>query len=222
MFKLFESNQSPEKRRLIHSMLLPFFLLLLMFSVRLIEELENLDLFFLGVKPLSIEGLPGILFSPFIHSGWQHFFNNAVSFAILSVALFYFYRAIAYRVFVVIYILAGAWLWIGGRDSWHIGASGLVYGLTVFLFVSGVIRHHIPLLAVSLIVAFLYGSLVWGMFPLADALPHSWEGHLWGFLAGLTAAVVYRKEGPQKPPLPFEEEEENENEDEEAYWKVSK
>jgi hypothetical protein len=58
------------------------------------------------------------------------------------------------------------------------------------------------------------------MFPLADNMPHSWEGHLWGFLAGLVAALVYRKEGPQKPPPPFAEEEEEEG-DAPAFWEVT-
>ena len=69
---------------------------------------------------------------------------------------------------------------------------------------------------------FLYGSLVWGMFPLAENLPHSWEGHLWGFLAGLVAAVIYRNQGPQKPEPPKEEEFLEEEEDEEgAYWNTT-
>ncbi len=215
MFTIFSKHQKPEMRRLIHSLVLPVVLLLLMFSVHLLTTLENWDLRFLGVKPLKVEGMPGIVLSPFIHSGWQHLFNNAISFFILSVTLFFFYREIAYKVFLTIYLLAGAWLWFGGRDAWHIGASGLVYGLTAFLFISGVIRRHVPLLAVSLFVAFLYGSLVWGMFPLAEYMPHSWEGHLWGFLAGIAAAFVFRKEGPQKPAPPVDE---PEDEHEHPYW----
>lgn len=219
MLRFVGNHQKPETRRFIHSLVLPVLMLLVMFSLRLLAYLENWNLAFLGVKPLAVEGLPGILLSPFIHSGWQHFFNNAVSFMILSVTLFYFYHQIAYRVFAVIYILAGIWLWFGGRDAWHIGASGLVYGLTAFLLLSGIIRRHIPLMAVALFVIFLYGSLVWGMFPLADNMPHSWEGHLWGFLAGLVVAIVYRKEGPQKPPTPFAEE--DEEEEGTAYWNTA-
>ncbi|NLX72884.1 MAG: rhomboid family intramembrane serine protease [Bacteroidales bacterium] len=209
-FKLVGSHQKPEKRRVMHSIIIPFMVVLLMFSVQLISSLEEWDISFLGVKPRSLQGLPGVLLSPFIHAGWQHFFNNAVSFSVLAVTLFYFYREIAYRVFGVIYLMAGLWLWVGGRDAWHIGASGLVYGLASFLFVSGVIRKHIPLMAVSLFVVFLYGSLVWGMFPLAYNMPHSWEGHFWGFIAGVVAAIVYRKDGPQKPPPPFDDEDEEE------------
>ncbi len=210
MFKLFGDHQKPELRHLMHSIFLPVVILLLMFSIHLISELENLDLHFLGIKPLSLKSLLGILFSPFIHSDWNHLFNNSVSFFLLSVSLFYFYREIAYKVFIVIYLLAGAWLWFGGREGWHIGASGVIYGLMSFLFISGLIRRHIPLMAVTLFVVFIYGNMVWGMFPLARFMQHSWEGHLWGFLAGITAAVIFRNEGPQKPPSPFEDEDEDE------------
>ena len=222
MFQILGQNPSPEKRRIFHSLLLPGILIWLMFAVRLMEDLEGWNLVFLGVKPLTVEGLPGIVLSPFIHSNWLHFFNNAVSFFILATTLFYFYQEIAYKVFFTIYFLAGAWLWFGGREAWHVGASGWVYGLTAFLFVSGLIRKHIPLLAVALFVVFLYGSLVWGMFPLAENLPHSWEGHLWGFLAGLVAAVIYRNQGPQKPEPPEEDlSDEEEEDEEEAYWNTT-
>jgi len=209
MFKFVGSHQKYEKRRFIHSLVFPMIMLLVMFIVQLLSYLENWDIYYLGVKPLSIKGLPGIVFSPVIHSNWQHFFNNATAFTILAVSLFYFYRQIAYRVFFVIYILSGVSLWFGGRDAWHIGASGIVYGLAAFLLFSGIIRRHIPLMSVALFVIFLYGSLVWGMFPLADNMPHSWEGHLWGFLAGVIAAIVYRKDGPQRPHSPFIEDEED-------------
>ncbi len=219
MFKIITENSSLEKRRVFHSLIFPLFLIILMFSVRLIEELEGINLYYLGVKPLSINGLPGIILSPFIHSSWEHLFNNIIAFFILSVTLFYFYREISYKVFFTIYIMAGAWLWFGGRPVWHVGASGWIYGLSAFLFISGVIRKHIPLLAISLFVVFLYGSLVWGMFPIANNLPHSWEGHLWGFVAGAIAAIVFRKQGPQKP-VPIEEEE-DELDDEDDYWNIT-
>ncbi|MDG5799992.1 rhomboid family intramembrane serine protease [Marinilabiliaceae bacterium ANBcel2] len=211
---IFSRDQSPAKKAFIHSLIFPCFFAFLMFSVRLIEHLEEVNLYFLGVKPLKIEGIPGIFLSPFIHSSWGHFYNNVLSFIILGVTLFYFYRKISYKVFFTIYILAGTWLWFGGRDSWHVGASGLVYGMIGFLLISGIVRKHIQLIAVTLFVVFLYGNFIWGMMPLAKELPHSWEGHLWGFLAGFTAAIVFRHEGPQKPRY-FEDEEDVEDDQEE-------
>ena len=123
------------------------------------------------------------------------------------------------KCFFLIYFLSGIGLWLAARDSWHIGASGIIYGLTGFLSVSGIIRRHFRLIAISFLVIFFYGSLVWGAFPLEVNLPYSWEGHFWGGLAGILLAWFYRKEGPQKPKSPLGEDDEDEEIDEEdAYW----
>jgi len=216
MFRFVGNHQKHEKRRLIHSLVFPTWVLTIMFSSQVVMDSMQWDLYFLGVKPLTLEGLPGILLAPFVHSGWQHFFNNSFPFLVLAVTLFYFYRDVAYRAFITIYILAGAWLWFGGREAWHIGASHIVYGLAAFLFVSGLIRRHVPLIAISLAVSFIYGNLIWGMIPLATYVPYSWEGHLWGFVAGITAAWVYRHEGPLKPqPAPDEQ---DDDDPDNQYW----
>jgi membrane associated rhomboid family serine protease len=108
--------------------------------------------------------------------------------------LFYFYPSIAFKVFFLSYFIHGFWLWFFGRESYHIGASGIVYSLSAFLFVSGLIRKNTHLLAISLLVAFLYGSLVWGIFPLEENI--SWEAHLTGMLAGIVLAFYYKDYGP--------------------------
>ena len=84
-------------------------------------------------------------------------------------------------------------VWLGGRPSFHIGASGLVYALASFLF-SGFVRKHNNLIALSMIVVFLYGGMVWGIFPSKDHI--SWEGHLFGAVNGLFWSLYYRDEGP--------------------------
>jgi len=202
-----------ELKRIKTAALIPLFFLLIMFSIRLIESLEGISLGRLGIKPLSIEGVPGILLAPLIHSGWDHFYANAISFLVLGTSLFYFYRGISVKVFFLIYVITGIWIWLGARDAWHIGASGVIYGLAAFLFVSGVIRNYIPLLAISLMVVFLYGGLIWGIFPLKWDVPYSWEAHLWGSVAGSALAIVYRKSGPQKPVKIWLD-----DEDELPYW----
>jgi len=194
-----------EQKKILYSTVFPLFLLLLMFLVHWIQFMEETHWFFLGVKPLSSEGLPGILLSPFIHADWGHLGANAGPFLVLTSVLFYVYRDIALKVFIWIYILAGIWLWFGARDAWHVGASGLVYGMAAFLFVSGIIRNYVPLIALSMMVVFLYGGLFWGIFPVEWLVEYSWEAHLWGALAGVVVAVVFRNEGPQKPPPPEEE-----------------
>jgi len=97
------------------------------------------------------------------------------------------------------YVSSGFILWIIGRDNWHVGASGWIYSLAFFLFFSGLIRKHIPLIAISLIVAFIYGSMIWHIFPWQNQDPVSWEGHLAGGFVGVVLSVWYRNSEPQKP-----------------------
>lgn len=205
-----------EQKKILYSTVFPLFLLLLMFSIHLVQVMEDTRWFFLGVKPQSLEGLPGILLSPFIHADWGHLGANAGPFLVLTSILFYVYRDIALKVFIWIYLLAGVWLWFGARDAWHVGASGLVYGMAAFLFVSGIIRNYVPLIALSMMVVFLYGGLFWGIFPVEWLVEYSWEAHLWGALAGVVVAFVFRKEGPRKPPPP-----EDDDEDEDERWFVT-
>jgi membrane associated rhomboid family serine protease len=209
----------PEKRRFVHSIILPLFFAASMLLVMAARTHFGFEWHMLGIYPRSLSGAKGILLSPLLHSGWEHFYNNILSFTVLSVCLFYFYRGVSYRVFAAVYLASGLLLWIGGRPAYHIGASGLIYALASFLFFSGLMRRHIPLLSISLFVAFLYGGMVWGMVPLPDQERISWEGHLLGFAAGLGAALVFLREGPQKPPpQPEEAEEAGSGADEFEYW----
>lgn len=212
--------ESFEKKRLTYSLILPLFLAFLMFAVQMTKSLEGADWYFLGIRPHKLEGLVGILTMPFIHSGWNHLYNNLLPFVILSSCVIYFYRPVGYKVFFTIYFSAGILLWCVARDAWHVGASGLIYGLAAFLFVSGIFRRYIPLLAIALLVVFLYGSLVWGLFPWHQFVTYSWEGHFWGTFAGVLSAFVYRNQGPQRPKIEEIIEEEDNEDGEEPYWKV--
>jgi membrane associated rhomboid family serine protease len=200
-----EKSAAPEKRRLLLSMLIPFILISLMWLVKAIEAIFDIDLFFLGIFPLKASSLTGIITSPFIHADLRHLFNNTLPMFVLGTVLFYFYSQISFRVLLWLFLITGLSVWITGRPSWHIGASGIIYGLASFLFVSGIIRRHIPLMGLSLLVAFLYGEMVWGIFP-GFRMDISWESHMLGGVVGLFLAVWYRAEGPQRP-VPFYEKE---------------
>jgi membrane associated rhomboid family serine protease len=182
-----------------------------MWLVKIVELLFEIDLSRFGIYPLAVQGLPGILFSPFIHADFQHLFNNSLPLFFLSIALFYFYSEVALKVFISTYFITGILVWIAGREAWHIGASGLVYGLASFLFFSGIIRRHFRLIALSLLIVFLYGSMVWGLFP-GVYKNVSWESHMLGFFSGVFLAVLYRNQGPQKPVYDWMEGEEDEGE----------
>ena len=165
---------------------------------------------FLGIYPLKVQGLIGIITSVFVHGDLGHIASNSLPILVLGMMLFYFYRKIALPVFVWIWLISGLWLWVGGRNdvylpNYHIGASTLIYGLATFLFFSGVFRKHLQLMVVSALVLFLYGGIIWGIFPIN--LEMSWEGHLFGAIAGVMVAYNYRKEGPQRKVYEWEDEE---------------
>ena len=136
-----------------------------------------------GVLPRELKGLLGIIFSPFIHSNLSHLWHNSVPVLVLMAGLIYFYKPVAVRVLFWVVIGSGLGTWLIGREAYHIGASGVVYGLASFLFFKGIWSKHYRLTAFSLIVVFLYGSLIWGTMPIRDGM--SWEGHLSGFVTGL-------------------------------------
>ena len=174
------------------------------------EHLFRFEFHKLGVLPRSIEGLKGILFMPLIHSKEeiQHIVNNSIPTFFLLAALIYFYREIALKVFLYGWLFTGLLLWIYAQNkgSYHIGMSGLIYMLVGFLFVSGVLRKFLPLQAISLFIVFLYGSMIWGVFPMKERV--SWEGHLMGLSVGVVLAFLFRENGPQRPKFQYEIEKE--------------
>jgi membrane associated rhomboid family serine protease len=154
-----------------------------------------------GVNPRTFAGLRGILFSPFIHGDTKHLFNNSVPLFVLSLSLLYFYREVATKVLLYGTLLTGLLTWIIARDSYHIGASGVVYLLFSFVFFSGILRGHFRLIAMSLITIFLYGSMIWFVFPMEGKI--SWEGHLSGLITGLLFAFLFRRKGIVKEEFQF-------------------
>ena len=196
-----------EKRIFLHSLIFPAVLVFAFWIVELIEQTFNLSFVQFGIYPLHLKGLPGILFSPFIHAGFNHLISNSVPFFVLMFALIYFYRRISYQIFIQLYILSGICVWLSGREAWHIGASGVIYAMAAFHFVSGIIRNDTRLLTLSVTVVFLYGGMVWGMFPINPDV--SWEGHLWGAISGVVLALFYRKYVIRRDKFEWEEEDED-------------
>jgi membrane associated rhomboid family serine protease len=213
LFNYYPSNPKKldmevEKRIFFHSLLFPLVFIVAFWIVEIIEQISGLSFVKLGVFPLHLNGLQGILFSPFIHSDFSHLISNSVPFFILLFMLVYFYRRISYRIFFQMYFLAGICVWLAGREAWHIGASGVVYAMAAFHFVSGLIRNDVRLLTLSAIVVFLYGGMIWGIFPIDPDI--SWEGHLWGAVSGLVLALYYRKYIIRRDKFDWEDELEDE------------
>ncbi len=190
----------------------PIVLVLVIWTVFLIEIRLGINFNKFGILPRTIVGLRGILFSPFIHSSAEHLYNNTIPLAVLTTSLLYFYREIAFKVLFYGVLLSGFLTWGIGRESYHIGASGLIYVLASFIFFKGIFTKYYRLVALSLIVVFIYGSMLWYIFPIKDGI--SWEGHLGGFLTGILFALIYNVSLPEQKKYEWERDDYNEEEDE--------
>ncbi|OIP84749.1 MAG: hypothetical protein AUK44_01205, partial [Porphyromonadaceae bacterium CG2_30_38_12] len=186
-------------RKLISIGFVPIVCSVFMFLVFVFERGMGWNFSFLGIHPRHIDSLWTISTAIFIHANWSHLFNNLISFFLLSSCVFYFYRPIELKIFLLLWLVSGFLLWVIGRESSHIGASGFIYALASFLFFSGLLRRHVPLIAISLVTTMLYGNMIWHVFPWTVNDPVSWEGHLSGFFTGVVIAIAFRKQGPQKP-----------------------
>ena len=202
------TNQFDQHLR--HAVVPAIIVLVMMWLFYWADFLFVYDFHSLGVVPKQLPGLKGLIFMPWIHahSDARHILNNSIPAFLLITLLFYSYKEIALRVFLFAWFLTGFLLWLLAADNGahHIGMSGVIYSLAAFLFTSGVLRKYLPLQALSLFIVFLYGSMIWGIFPTKERI--SWEGHLSGMVVGVILAIYYRRRGPQRPKYQYEIEKE--------------
>lgn len=168
-----------------------------------------------GIYPRTTEGLPGILLHPFIHGDWGHFLSNLPALIIAMGSVLLFYEKIALRITLMVYLGTGVLVWLAARPSYHVGASGVIYGLVSFLFFSGIFRNDRRALALSLLTIFLNQGLVAGFVPVPGV---SWESHLGGAIVGLIVAFFYRKKDANPEWEAPEEEEEDDDLTEDGPW----
>ncbi|OFX43708.1 MAG: hypothetical protein A2046_03595 [Bacteroidetes bacterium GWA2_30_7] len=199
-----------EKKRLKHSLIIPILLQVVLWLIKSYEVVFDFSLVKYGLLPQTFSGLKGIFLSPLIHADFSHLISNSVPLFLFSFAVFYFYRPVSYKILIFSWLLTGVFVWIGIipafniiknhvhiiyiREAYHVGASGLVYSLGAFLFVSGIIRKNFQLLALTLLVTFIFGGMIWGILPLKVEI--SWESHLYGLITGSILAFYFRKYGP--------------------------
>ena len=174
----------------------------LLWLVRLTESSFAFDFGVFGIHPRSIAGSVGIITGPLVHGDFHHLLSNSLPLIFLGIGVFYFYHRVALEVFIWIYLFTGFWVWVMARDAYHIGASGIVYGLASFLLFSGFFRKDSRSIAISLVVIFLYGGMVYGLSPVNDDI--SWESHLLGTIGGFVTAFFYRKT-QLAPPVSYAE-----------------
>jgi len=163
----------------------------IVWSIFIVDQVFGLGLVRLGLRPGSIPGLIGVVTAPLLHGSFQHLLSNTLPLLVALTGTLYLYPNSSLRVIPVIWLGSGTLAWLIGRPSIHIGASGLIYGLLVFIFVSGILRRDIRSISVSLMVGFFYGSLIWGVLPVRQHM--SWEMHLSGAVIGLVLAFIFRK-----------------------------
>lgn len=182
----------------ISMLLLPLFFVVIIWCVYWVDWTYYLELYQYGIYPRTIKGLRGVLFSPFIHGGLKHIYNNSGALFVLLFLMEYFYKKQVWTVLLCGIVLSGLGTWLIARQSYHIGASGLVYVLVSFIFFKGLWTKYYRLMALSLVIVILYGGSIWYMFPNVEQ-GVSWEGHLAGFIVGFgLSLMVSNPEMPEK------------------------
>ncbi|TXC81966.1 rhomboid family intramembrane serine protease [Luteibaculum oceani] len=187
---------------ILRSIWFPISLLIVIWAIQFTSFLEGYSFSFLGIYPLHIKGIPGIILSPLIHGDIAHASSNTAPLLFLGAALHYAYPRIAFRVWLYATLFTGFWVWLAARPNYHIGASGVVYALFGFLFVRGLLSKRKKLMGICLLVGFMYGGMIWGIFPVEEHI--SWEAHMFGLMAGISLAFYYRHEEEEKPVKPWE------------------
>ena len=172
------------------NLLIPIVFVILMWMINIFQFVYGIDLGNLGIHPRDSTTLIGIFTSPLIHGNWEHLLSNSLPMLVLGILLFLIYDRVAIWVWVLNYFFTGLFVWLFARDSYHIGASGVIYGLASFLFFSGFFRMDIKSIAISSGVAIFYGGMVWGILPIQPGV--SWESHMFGGLVGLALAYLFR------------------------------
>lgn len=202
---------SKEKKEFINSLIVPLAILVLLWAIKFFETISGISLSQYGLHPHSLEKGYGILTMHVLHSDYSHLASNSLALFVLLSGLYLFYKKFATQIFIQFYIFTGLATWIiASEGQVHIGASGIVYALAWFHILSGFIRRNKPQAAFGFLVVFLYGSVVWGIFPMFQSKENiSWQGHLAGAITGSVLAIYYRNKG-----LPLSiDKEEDEDED---------
>ena len=207
-----KDEENEDKDRIYSSLFFSACFVSVLWIIQIFQHVSEIDLTVLGIFPGKTSGLKGILFSPLIHSGYSHLISNSVTLFFLLFGILYFYRNSAVKVFFIIYFSDGILVWLFARPSYHIGASGILYGLAAFLFFSGVFRKDKRSISLSMLIVFLYGGMVWGVLPTD---PHiSFESHLFGAVVGIFCAFIFRN---NDPPAKYEWEDENDEYSNDGY-----
>jgi membrane associated rhomboid family serine protease len=159
-------------------------------AVFIISGLLDVDFSHFGIIPRHSDGIKGILFAPFLHGNFTHLISNTIPMLVLTTVLFWIYPKIAFRVLILSALMGGSLVWIFGRATFHIGASGVIFALVGFIISSGIFRRKLKALLIAIVIFFLYGGIMWGILPTQPGV--SWESHLFGFISGVALAYIFK------------------------------
>lgn len=175
----------------------PFTAILTLWMVYYLNWRYFLEWNHFGIVPLTVKGLRGIVFSPFLHGSLQHLWNNTLALLVLLPLICYYYYKNWKTLIIGGILLSGLGTWLIATSGTHIGASGLIYVLTAYMFFTGIRSKQYRLMAISFLMIILYGGSVWYMLPdIEEGI--SWQGHLAGFISGLLLSYLLKK--PQLEP----------------------
>lgn len=173
--------------RIGEAFLVPSRFIFLMWGIYFFEVTFRIDLGVFGILPRQLTGLIGILTAPLLHGNIWHLTSNTMPMLVLGTILYLFYDRVANPVFLSCYFITNALVWLFARSSYHIGASGLIYGLASFMVFMGFFRQDIRSIVISIAVILFYGGLIYGILPTGTRV--SWESHLIGAVVGLVCAI---------------------------------
>lgn len=191
------SEEAPDARRFRTAIRAALAAVGLLWAIHFAGEFFDLDLARFGIYPRRAIGIPGIALAPLIHGSFAHLLANSAPIAVLGTSLLYGYPGSAGLVIKVLYAGTGLGVWLFARDGIHIGASGLAFGMMFFVFTIGAIRWDRRAIALSMLAFFLYGGMVWGIFPTDPEV--SFESHFFGALLGVVLAIALRNRDPAPP-----------------------
>ena len=209
------SRSAEDTLRLRRAFFITASFLLLLWIVKIFEYLARLDFTQLGIYPRHAIGLIGLVCAPLVHASFAHLFANSAPTLIIGTMLLYGYPRASKVLLPVVYFGGGFGVWLFAREAYHIGASGLVFGMLFFVLTIGILRWDRRAIALSLVVFFLYGSMIWGVLPLAREI--SFESHLGGALIGILMAFMLRHLDPEPPRKRYSWEYEDEDEIDDNY-----
>ena len=209
-------DPAADSRRLRNAFVVVLSFVLLLWVIKFTEYFAGTDFIRLGVYPRHASGLIGIICAPLIHSSFAHLFANTAPISLIGTMLLYGYPRAARVLLPVVYFCSGICVWLFARESYHIGASGLAFGMLFFVFTVGVLRWDRRAIAISLIVFFLYGGMLLGILPTNQEI--SYESHLSGALIGFILAFRLRWLDPVAPRKQYSWEQEEEEVYEDDDW----